>query len=96
VLLEDKKRDPSYGADVLRVWAARCGTDTRVDIGATVLADCRETLFRVSQASTHSQPFLASTAYSQRFQTWGVGTPWGCQTQIQGCQTRFRKVIQNK
>jgi len=24
----------------------------------------------------------------------GVGTPWGRQTQMQGCQTRFREVIQ--
>jgi len=26
---------------------------------------------------------------SQGFPTWGVGTPWGCQTQIQGVSGSF-------
>jgi len=47
-----------YGADVLRLWVAQCGIDSHVHIGPTVLADCRERLFRVN--ITHVYAILVS------------------------------------
>jgi len=47
-MLQDQKRNPAYGADVLRLWVAHCGLDTCVHTGPTLLSECRERLFRVN------------------------------------------------
>lgn len=44
---QDKKTNPAYGADVLRLWVAQSGTDPRVHIGPNLLSACNERLFKV-------------------------------------------------
>ncbi|XP_064623018.1 isoleucine--tRNA ligase, mitochondrial-like [Lineus longissimus] len=44
---KDKKKDPSYGADVLRWWAARYHTENSIEIGPTVLEQSNETIYKL-------------------------------------------------
>lgn len=44
---KNKNKDPSYGADVLRLWSAEAHLDTTVMIGPNILEKCNQELFKI-------------------------------------------------
>ena len=43
---KDKSTEPSYGIDVLRLWAAQAGLHVKVSIGPSSLGQCQELMFK--------------------------------------------------
>lgn len=49
--LQDKKKEPAYGADVLRLWAATVEYGKDVPLSQVVLAQAAETLRKVRNSA---------------------------------------------
>lgn len=49
--MQDKKKEPAYGADVLRLWVATVEFANDMSIGPTQLAQCAEALRRVRNSA---------------------------------------------
>ncbi|VDI00247.1 isoleucyl-tRNA synthetase [Mytilus galloprovincialis] len=44
---KNKSKEPSYGADVLRLWSAECNLQSNVMIGPTILEKCNEEIYKI-------------------------------------------------
>ncbi|KAG9311700.1 hypothetical protein JVU11DRAFT_7938 [Chiua virens] len=58
----DKKRDPAYGADVLRLWAATVEYWRDMSIGPTVLAQTAESMRKIRNSARFMLGNIGSTA----------------------------------
>jgi isoleucyl-tRNA synthetase len=51
VFSQDRKKQPPYGADVLRLWVATVEYGTDMNIGPTIIASCMEMVRRVRNSA---------------------------------------------
>ncbi|KAG0707905.1 tRNA synthetases class I-domain-containing protein [Suillus ampliporus] len=64
---KDKKREPAYGADVLRLWAATVEYWRDMSIGPTVLAQCGESMRRIRNSARFILGNIGTTAQRKHF-----------------------------
>lgn len=50
-IYKNKKKDPAYGAEVLRLWAATVEFTKDMSIGPTVLSQCAESLRKIRNSA---------------------------------------------
>jgi isoleucyl-tRNA synthetase len=50
-VVQDKKKQPAHGADLLRLWVATVDYGNDICIGPTVLASCAEALRRIRNSA---------------------------------------------
>ncbi|KAG2355481.1 tRNA synthetases class I-domain-containing protein [Suillus spraguei] len=64
---KDKKKEPAYGADVLRLWVATVEYWRDTSIGATVLAQCAESMRRIRNSARFVLGNIGTTAEREHF-----------------------------
>ena len=47
-MFQNKQKEPAYGVDVLRLWAARYDLQSVVEIGSETLNKCNNDVFEVN------------------------------------------------
>lgn len=62
IALKDKKKEPAYGADVLRLWAATVEYWRDMSIGPTVLAQTAESTRKIRNSTRFLLGNIGSTA----------------------------------
>ncbi|OJA11547.1 hypothetical protein AZE42_09681, partial [Rhizopogon vesiculosus] len=64
---KDKKKEPAYGADVLRLWAATVEYWRDMSIGPTVLAQCAESMRKIRNSSRFILGNIGTIAQRKHF-----------------------------
>jgi isoleucyl-tRNA synthetase len=69
MISQNKKKDPAYGADVLRMWAATVEYGSDSPIGPAVLAQCAESLRKVRNSARFILGNIKDKASRRDFQS---------------------------
>lgn len=64
---KDKKKEPAYGADVLRLWVATVEYWRDMSIGPTVLAQCAESMRKIRNSARFILGNIGTTAQRKHF-----------------------------
>ncbi|KAG1872417.1 tRNA synthetases class I-domain-containing protein [Suillus subalutaceus] len=64
---KDKKKEPAYGADVLRLWVATVEYWRDMSIGPTVLAQCAESVRKIRNSARFVLGNIGTTAQRKHF-----------------------------
>ncbi|KAG1738733.1 tRNA synthetases class I-domain-containing protein [Suillus lakei] len=64
---KDKKKEPAYGTDVLRLWVATVEYWRDMSIGPTVLAQCAESMRRIRNSARFILGNIGTTAQRKHF-----------------------------
>ena len=67
MLAQDKKNEPAYGADVLRIWAATVEYWRDMSIGPTILAQAAESLRKLRNSARFILGNIGTTEHRQDF-----------------------------